>query len=121
MSEATGRMGEWMDAALSSVAQDLAARIRLVLPAEWRAVAVVDGPALLASVAATELRDLLERGCDTRHSAPALLTVDALVSYSCELLAATGADISAGSMDVLHTVIAAVPPIAPMAPTASAS
>ena len=119
MSEAIVLMGEWMDAALSSVAQDLAARIRLVLPAEWRTVSVANGSALLAGAAATELRELLDRGCDTRHSAPALLTVDALVSYSCELLAVTEADISAGSMDVLHTVVTAVPPIVPMAPVAS--
>ncbi|MEO6778089.1 MAG: hypothetical protein ABI194_01440 [Gemmatimonadaceae bacterium] len=119
MSEATGLMGAWMDAALSSVAQELAARIRLVLPPGWRAVPVAEGSALLAAAAATELRELLDRGCDTRHSAPALLTIDALVTYSCELLAVTGRDICVGSMDVLQSVIAAVPPIAPVAPAAS--
>jgi hypothetical protein len=59
--------------------------------------------------AATELPGLLERGCEARWAAPGLLTVDALVTYACELLATGGGDIDAGTADILDRVTRALP------------
>ncbi len=51
-------------------------------------------PELLTECAAERLRTLLAQGCDTRAAAPALLAIDALVSYACQALAFAGGDIS---------------------------
>lgn len=102
-------LGEWLDWQLATVPQELAVRIRAAIPEESTDATLVEGPAVLASWAARELRILLERGCDTRSAAPALLAVDALISYACELLAGTGADMKAGTEDMVQRIIAALP------------
>jgi hypothetical protein len=103
--------GEWLDRRLESVPQELAVRLRAVLPSDWRTAQTADGPSLLSDAASRELRALLERGCEERWAAPSLLVVDALVTYACELVALSGGDIEAGSVAILDTVMAALPPI----------
>jgi len=101
---ATELLGEWLDRELDGVPQELAVRIRTALPPDWRSTTVTRAPAVLAGAAATELRGLLERGCDARWAAPGLLTVDALVTYACQMLAYCGADIDAGAVGVLNSI-----------------
>jgi hypothetical protein len=107
---ATELLGDWLDNELEEVPQELAVRIRAALPPDWRVATVIRGASVLADAAATELRGLLERGCDTRWAAPGLLTVDALVTYACELLAYCGADIDADSSRILDTVLQTLTP-----------
>jgi hypothetical protein len=102
-------LGEWLDREVETVPQELAARIRAALPAEWRSTSRAGGSTVLVEAAATELRGLLERGCEARWAAPGLLTVDALVTYACELLATGGGDIDAGTADILDRVTRALP------------
>ncbi len=104
MTDATEQLGDWLDREVARVPQDLAVRIRAALPANWRTSAVADGPAILTGAATEELRRLLTRGCETRWAAPGLLTVDALVTYACELLALTGADIDSGAIASLGAI-----------------
>jgi len=102
-------LGAWLDDALTSVPQELAVRIRTALPGGWRDADLEQGSGILRDAAASELRVLLERGCETRRAAAGLLTVDALVTYACELLALSGADIEAGSIAVLDAIGATLP------------
>lgn len=109
MTGANELLGDWLEPELAGVPHALAARIRTALPSDWRRVLLVDGPALLADAAAAELRGLLERGCETRLAAPGLLTVDALVTYACELIASSGADIDSGTSMILNTITQTLP------------
>ena len=84
-------------------------RVRAVLPSDWRAAEVADGPSLLTDAASRELRGLLERGCEERWAAPGLLVVDALVTYACELTALSGGEIEAGALAILDSVVATLP------------
>lgn len=102
-------LGQWLDRELAGVPQELAVRIRGALPANWREVPNSDAAALLANAAAHELRGLLDRGCDTRWAAPGLLTVDALVTYACELLASRDGDIDSGTLEILDTIARTFP------------
>jgi hypothetical protein len=102
-------LGGWLDRALLSVPQELSARIRASLPSGWQNVSLADGVAILTQAANTELRELLARGCDARWAAPGLLTVDALVTYACELLARSGTDIISGTSEILDTIIRTMP------------
>lgn len=97
-------LGEWLDRDLAGVPHELAVRIRGALPANWREVPVSDASTLMANAAANELRGLLERGCETRWAAPGLLTVDALVTYACELLAVSDREVDAGTIEILGTI-----------------
>jgi hypothetical protein len=103
-------LGEWLDPMLESAPQELAVRIRAVLPPDWRNVPVTGAPALLSDAAARELRGLLERGCEERWAAPGLLVVDALITYACELIALSGGDIEAGTAVIVDTIAATLPP-----------
>jgi hypothetical protein len=102
-------LGAWLDSALESAPQELAVRIRAVLPPDWRTAPLADASALLADAAARELRGLLERGCEERWAAPGLLVVDALITYACELVALSGGDIEAGTAAILNTIAATLP------------
>lgn len=102
-------LGQWLDRELAGVPQELAVRIRGALPPNWRDVPNSDAAALMANAAAHELRGLLERGCETRWAAPGLLTVDALVTYACELLAFRDGDIDSGAMEILDTIVRTFP------------
>jgi hypothetical protein len=102
-------LGGWLERELVDAPPDLAVRVRAALPSEWQSVPLGDGPSLLAEAAANELRDLLRRGCETRRSAPGLLTADALITAACGLLAATGADMDSGTLDILNTVARVAP------------
>lgn len=104
MTGGTELLGEWLDSELEGVPQELAVRIRTALPPDWRIATVTRGAALLADAAVTELRGLLERGCDTRWAAPGLLTVDALVTYACQMLAYCGADIDTETLRILDAI-----------------
>jgi hypothetical protein len=106
---ASESLGDWLDSALSGVPQELAVGIRAALPANWRDAALIDGTSILTEAAMGELRGLLDRGCETRHAAAGLLTVDALVTYACELLAYTGADIDAATIAILDAIAATLP------------
>jgi hypothetical protein len=107
---ATELLGDWLDHELEEVPQELAVRIRTALPPGWRLATVIRGASVLTDAAATELRGLLERGCDTRWAAPGLLTVDALVTYACELLAYCGGDIDGDTTQILDTILQTLPP-----------
>ena len=102
--------GAWLDRKLESVPQELAVRIRAVLPSDWRNAAIADAPSMLTVAASGELRGLLERGCEERWAAPGLLVVDALITYACELVALSGGDIETESVTILNTVVATLPP-----------
>ena len=102
-------LGEWLDRDLAGVPHELAVRIRGALPANWREVAVSDASAFVANAAAHELRGLLERGCETRWAAPGLLTVDALVTYACELLALRQTDLESGAIEVVEMIARTLP------------
>lgn len=104
MTDTTELLGDWLERELAAVPQELAVRIRTALPADWRDADLVAGATVLTGAAVAELRVLLERGCETRRAAPGLLTVDALVTYACELLAINGADIDAGTKAILDAV-----------------
>lgn len=106
---ATGQLGDWLDGELAAAPNELAVRLRSMLPENWRTVPMERAPTVLADAAAAELRGLLERGCDTRWAAPGLLAVDALVTFACEALALSGADISAGAADILQRVASTLP------------
>jgi hypothetical protein len=103
------QLGEWLDGELAAAPNELAVRLRSMLPADWRTVPMESAPSVLADAAATELRRLLERGCDTRWAAPGLLAVDALVTFACEALALSGSDICAGAGDILKRVASTLP------------
>ena len=105
MTQRAESLGDWLDGELARAPQELAVRVRNALPEAWRSAPLASGSAILANAAAAELRDLLERGCDTRWAAPGLLTVDALVTYACQLLTVTGADIDSATMSVLSTIV----------------
>jgi len=102
-------LGAWLDRELATVPHELAVRIRGALPTTWRDVPTSDATTLLASAAAHELRGLLERGCETRWAAPGLLTVDALVTYACELLAWRPGDLETGAIEVVDMVARTLP------------
>ncbi|HEY8312225.1 MAG TPA: hypothetical protein VIG47_16785 [Gemmatimonadaceae bacterium] len=106
---ANGSLGEWLDGELATAPNELAVRLRSMLPQDWRTVTMERAPSVLADAAATELRDLLQRGCDTRWAAPGLLAVDALVTFACEALAISGGDIGAGTADILERVTSTLP------------
>ncbi len=110
MTAAQESFGAWLDGKLESVPQELAVRIRAVLPSDWRNAATVDAPALLTDAASCELRGLLERGCEERWAAPGLLVVDALITYACELVALSGGDMEADSVTILNAIAATLPP-----------
>jgi hypothetical protein len=103
-------LGPWLDRKLESAPQELAARIRAVLPSDWRDAPLRDGHVLLTGAAAAELRGLLERGCEERWAAPGLLVVDALVTYACEIVAFSGGDIAAGAASIRDTMADSLPP-----------
>lgn len=109
MTETTELLGAWLDRRLESVPQELAVRIRAVLPPDWRNSYTEQAPALLADTAARELRGLLERGCEERWAAPGLLVVDALVTYACELIALSNRDIETDSAALLDTMLSVMP------------
>lgn len=109
MSGSADLLGEWLDNALSDVPGELAVRIRTALPPEWREADLPSAAELLGEAAVAELGLLLQRGCDTRRSAPALLTVDALMTYACELLALSGGDIGAGTSALLDAICSTLP------------
>ncbi|MEO7042680.1 MAG: hypothetical protein ABI035_10505 [Gemmatimonadaceae bacterium] len=109
MSESNERLGAWLDGALTNAPQELAVRIRTALPGGWRDADLEQGSAILRDAAASEMRVLLERGCETRRAAAGLLTVDALVTYACELLALSGAEIDSGSTAILDAIGATLP------------
>ena len=109
MTGAAESLGAWLDRQLATVPQDLAVRVRAAIPETSRSAPSAEGPDILAAAAASELRHLLERGCETRWAAPGLLTVDALISYACELLAGTGADMETGTEDIVRRIVAVLP------------
>lgn len=111
MTDSGNELGDWLDGELAATPKELAGRIRSVLPGDWRSAPLTSGPLILADAAARELRSLLERGCETRWAAPGLLTVDALVTYACQLLAFTGADLDAGAAEVLRRVVQTLPQV----------
>ena len=104
MTNTTELLGDWLDGEVAGVPQELAVRIRAALPAAWRTAPVSAGSGIFADAAADELRGLLTRGCETRWAAPGLLTVDALATYACELLAFSGADIGTGTIEILSVI-----------------
>ena len=110
MTAAQESLGSWLDHKLESVPQELAVRIRAVLPSDWRDTPVAEAAPLLTGAAAQELRGLLERGCEKRWAAPGLLVVDALITYACELAALSGSDIESGTAAILNAIAAALPP-----------
>ncbi|HWG35401.1 MAG TPA: hypothetical protein VN650_14625 [Gemmatimonadaceae bacterium] len=109
MTAASESLGAWLDGKLESVPQELAVRIRAVLPPDWRSASIADAPSVFTDAASRELRGLLERGCEERWAAPGLLVVDALVTYACELVALSGGDMDAGSVAILNSVVATLP------------
>lgn len=109
MTQIHDSLGVWLDGELAAVPQELAVRIRAVLPSDWRDARIADGPVLLTNAASRELGGLLERGCEKRWAAPGLLVVDALVTYACELLALSGADIDAGTAAILDAIVRTLP------------
>ena len=109
MSGSNEMLGEWLDRALSDVPSELAVRIRTALPSNWRDADFESAPEILGGAAVAELDLLLQRGCDSRRSAPALLTVDALVTYACELLALVGTDIDARTSALLDAICSTLP------------
>jgi hypothetical protein len=111
MTESDERLGEWLDGALTDAPQELAVRIRTALPVGWRDASLEQGSIILKDAAASELRVLLERGCETRRAAAGLLTVDALVTYACELLALSGAEIEPGAIAILDAIGGTLPRI----------
>lgn len=108
-------LGGWLDLALSDVPGELADRIRGALPPDWREADLASGADVLGGAAVAALDQLLQQGCETRNSAPALLTVDALVTYACELLAVSGADIDAGTSALLGAICSTLPQPGPTA------
>lgn len=108
-------LGDWLERSLSNVPQELAVRIRAALPLGWCNARLSNGPAILTAAAAGELRKLLDSGCDSRSAAPGLLTVDALVTYACELLAYSGENIDAGSLEILNAIAQTLPHSAALA------
>lgn len=102
-------LGAWLDKALVDVPGELAVRVRTALVPEWRDTYLGRAPQVLGDAAVAELTVLLEKGCETRRSAPALLTVDALVTYACELIALSGGDIDAGTMSLLNAICSTLP------------
>ncbi len=103
-------LGAWLDGELGGAPQELAVRIRAVLPSDWRDVGIPHAPQVLVDAAARELRSLFERGCDQRWAAPGVLVVDALVTYACQLVAVSGADIDASMRSLLNTLTKTLPP-----------
>ena len=99
-------LGEWMDSALAGAPPDLALRIRSALPDGWRDVTGAEAGAVTMRAAVNELHVLLERGCETRWAAPGLLTVDALVTHACELIARAGDDIDMASARLIGEIVA---------------
>lgn len=97
-------LGDWLDRELAGVPQELAVHIRGSLPTNWRDVPRGDGATVMTDAAARELSGLLERGCDTRWAAPGLLTVDALVTYACELAALSGENVESAALTIADTV-----------------
>lgn len=97
-------LGDWLDRELQGVPQELAVRIRGSLPANWRGVPSGEGATVMADAAARELSGLLERGCETRWAAPGLLTVDALVTYACELATLSGEEVDVTALAIADTV-----------------
>ena len=98
-------LGEWMDAALAGAPPELALRIRRALPDGWRDVSGAEAGAVTMQAAVSELHVLLERGCETRWAAPGLLTVDALVTHACELIARAGDDIESTCARVIREIV----------------
>jgi hypothetical protein len=115
VSDAAEKLGDWLERELAGAPQELAVRVRTSLPSAWRDATLLEAPMLLANAAAAELAGLLERGCETRRAAPALLTVDALVTYACQALALSGADIEGGTLAILECVAVTLPTRAPAA------
>lgn len=109
MTDPNELLGDWLDREVTGVPQELVVRIRAALPADWRTASIADAPAILTGAAAKELRRLLERGCETRWAAPGLLTVDALVTYACQVIALTGADVESAAMASLKTITSTLP------------
>lgn len=111
MNNADELLGSWIERELIEVPQELAVRIRTALPSGWRDTELMNAPALLTAAAVSELGGLFERsgGCESRRAAPGLLTVDALVTYACELLTFSDADISAGATAILDVIARALP------------
>ncbi|MEO7216696.1 MAG: hypothetical protein ABI026_00710 [Gemmatimonadaceae bacterium] len=109
MSGSSDSLGEWFDHALADVPGELAVRIRTALHPEWRDMYLGGGAEVVGEAAVAELGSLLQRGCDTRRAAPSLLTVDALVTYACELLAVNGDDIGAGATALLNALCNTLP------------
>ena len=109
MTQTSETLGVWLDRRLESVPQALAVRVRAVLPPDWRNSPVEQASALLADIAARELRELLDRGCEERWAAPGLLVVDALVTYACELIALSDGDIETDSVALLDTMVSVMP------------
>ena len=102
-------LGGWFDNALVDVPGELSVRIRSALPPEWRDMYLGRGAEVVGEAAVAELGSLLQTGCDTRRAAPSLLTVDALVTYACELLAVNGDDIDAGATALLNALCKTLP------------
>lgn len=97
-------LGSWLERRLIAVDDELAMHIRSAVPATAFSVSVVDGAEALGAAAATALEVLLARGCETRASAIDLLTVDALVTYACEVAADTDGDVAGRADLVLRQV-----------------
>lgn len=98
-------LGSWLDARLCTVSEDLATRIRAVIPEQARSVRSSAGGDALAVAAATALRNLVINGCETRAAAPDLLVIDALVTYACEIAASNAADVEASADLVLREIL----------------
>jgi hypothetical protein len=109
MTNDAGSLGAWLDSALADAPGELAVRVRGALPETWRDARLSDASRLLTDAAVAELRSLLARGCETRHAAPGLLTVDALVTYACEALAESGGDIQAGTASMVDALCNTLP------------
>jgi len=114
VTDANELFADWLDRELATVPHELAVRVRTALPDDWRSARSVDGVSMLTSAAAAELRRLLERGCETRWAAPGLLTVDALVTYACQLLARTDAEIESGMTELLDIMVQTMPQSGPV-------
>ncbi len=106
MEDSSGEsLGNWLDARLSDVDEDLATRIRAAVPEPARSVPSFAGGEALAVAAGDALRKLLTDGCETRGSAPDLLVVDALVTYACQVAAERAVDVGASADVVLREII----------------
>jgi hypothetical protein len=103
-------LGDWLERQLATAPPELALRVRTALPADWADAQLSAGAQLIADAATDELKQLLERGCDTRRAAPTLLAVDALVTYACEVAAASGVDLDATTTSIVTAVVSAAPP-----------